>query len=263
MSYFPILNAPGCEGYTTLSNFPPNNWEIKTTGEKHVSVTWICEDGWRSEGINHLPNGHVLTVKDRDVSEIVPEDCLPLLSLTTNALPSFSKTLPQLDSERAVVPAWRATVGLSTSRATTSYQGELDPFPPLASLLTFCPFMQFSEQVSNYLILLNIESSPDLRTSKVEIYRSEDAKACGVFEAKNNASSVICLDGLGFGPNDLPLVICRSMAAIPLYFSSTSDGSHLSLEHTHPPASLVIHGKRWQAQKILKDLWYSKTEQSC
>ena len=229
MSYFPILNAPGCEGYTTLSNFPPNNWEIKTAGEKHVNVTWICEDGWKSDEIDRLPYGHVSTIKHRDVSEIVPEDCLPLLSLTTNGLPSFSTTLPRLDADRAVVPVWRATVGLSTSRATTSYQGEIDPFPPSGSLLTFCPFMQFGEHVSNYLILLNIESSPELKTSKVEVYGSEDAKSCGVFEVRNNASNVICLDGLGFGPSDLPFMICRSMAAIPLYFSKISDGGKGSI----------------------------------
>jgi hypothetical protein len=48
------------------------------------------------------------------------------------------------------------------------------------------------------------------------------------------------------------------MAAIPLYFSSAMDGAYLSLEHTHPPASLVVHGRRWEAQKMLKNRWFAK-----
>ena len=80
-------------------------------------------------------------------------------------------------------------------------------------------------------------------------------------DVKNNDATIIPLDGLEFSSTDLPLIICRDMSAIPLYFSKTSDGTFLSLEHTHPPASYVIHGNRWAAQKILKKIWFSRTGQ--
>jgi hypothetical protein len=48
------------------------------------------------------------------------------------------------------------------------------------------------------------------------------------------------------------------MAFVPLYFSTTKDGQFLSLEHTHPPASLVTHGDRFGAQRHLKKLWFSQ-----
>jgi hypothetical protein len=48
------------------------------------------------------------------------------------------------------------------------------------------------------------------------------------------------------------------MAAIPLYFSMDQEGQHLSLEHTHPPASLVIHGNRWAVQRSIKENWITK-----
>jgi len=69
---------------------------------------------------------------------------------------------------------------------------------------------------------------------------------------------MISLDDLGLNGEDLPLIICRDMAGIPLYFSRTTDGSFLSLEHTHPPASFVVHGSRWEAQKLLKKHWFTK-----
>jgi len=59
----------------------------------------------------------------------------------------------------------------------------------------------------------------------------------------------------------LPLVVCLGMSGIPLYFSQSIDGRYLSLEHTHPPASTVVHGRRWDAQKILKQQWFSKASQ--
>jgi hypothetical protein len=47
------------------------------------------------------------------------------------------------------------------------------------------------------------------------------------------------------------------MAFVPLYFSITTDGTFMSLEHTHPPAELVVFGKKFGAQKHLKELWFS------
>lgn len=221
-------------------------------------MTWRCETGWKTENIGNLAFDEMRTVKSQDIAGLVPESALPLLSLTMAKLPAHSDNLPSLDGPLTTVPAWRAALGLSTRHASTSYQGEIDPFPSQGSLLTFGPFIQFGKEIENYLILLNIENSPIIRTSQVEIYDSEKTMLKGTFEIRNNDATVIAMDNLGFNPSDLPLIICRSMAAIPLYFSKTTDGAFLSLEHTHPPASYVIHGRRWEAQKILKNIWFSK-----
>lgn len=262
MSYYPILKAPGCQGWTTLCNFPPNNWETRDSSAKFVNVTWLCETAWKTENIGVLASGEVRTVSIQDIAGLIPEGVFPLLSLTASKLPPYSGTLPRTDAARTTVPAWRATLGLSTTHASTSYQGEIDPFPAQGSLLTFGPFIQFGEEVENYLILMNIENSPVARTSQVGIYDSEKTVSKSTFEVRNNDATIIALDSLGFGPTDLPLIVCRGMSAIPLYFSRTSDGQFLSLEHTHPPASYVIHGKRWEAQRILKNVWFSKAMQS-
>lgn len=258
MSYFPILSAPDCTGFTQVSNFPPNNWEFRTSRQRYVNVTWRTGERWISRIIDQLPPGNVLTVRLRDIQEFVPESCLPLLSLTELPLPESSPSLPTLDTPKTVAPAWRAAVGLSTGVARTSYQGEIDPFPPKASLLTFCPFLQFGANVSNFLLLLNIEKSPELRTVELDVYEAGDMVRRVTFKATNNDLSIFCLDELEFRNEDLPLFVCGQMAAIPLYLTKARDGASLSLEHTHPPASLVVHGKRWQAQKLVKDLWFRK-----
>jgi hypothetical protein len=261
MSYYPILKGPGCKGWTTMCNFPPNNWESRDASEKFINVTWAEEGRWRSEYFGMLAPDEMRTITIKDISGVVPEGVLPLLSLGASKLPVSCESLPQIVAPRTVFPNWRATLGLSSTQASTCYQGELDPFPSSGSLLTFGPFIQFGGTIENYLIFLNIEKSPIARISQVELYDADKTVLRSKVEVRSNEATIIALDNLGFGPNDLPLIICREMSAIPLYFSKTADGSFLSLEHTHPPASYVIHGKRWEAQKIIKKLWFSKVVQ--
>lgn len=258
MSYYPILQAPGARGWTTLFNFPPNNWEARHRGDQWVSVTWATEGQWLTESLGTLAEGGVRTVTDAELAGWVPENALALLSLTRTPPPGKSDTLPRLDTPLTSTPAWRATLGLATESAQTSYQGELDPFPPQGTLLTFGPFLQFGKSLENYLVLLNVENSASIRTSELEIFDAAGLSLKGKFKVRTNSANVIPLDGLGLEPEDLPLFICRGMAGIPLYFSRTSDGSFLSLEHTHPPASLVVHGKRWEAQRLFKSRWFAK-----
>jgi len=258
MSYFPLLIAPGCEGWVGLSNFSPNNWEVRHSESQFINVTWASNGMWRTKNLGVLAPGACKTITANDVAEIVPVDALPLLSLTRTPTAEKSEVLPRLDSAQTSVPAWRATLGLSTLKAQTSYQGELDAFPPQGSLLTFGPFLQFGEGIKNHLILLNVENSPAIRSAELEIYDAAGLKLRGRFPVSNNAANSIPLDRLGFEPGDLPMFICRGMAAIPLYLSSAMEGAYLSLEHTHPPASLVVHGRRWEAQKLLKSRWFAK-----
>lgn len=258
MSYYPILSAPGCTGWTTLCNFPPNNWETSGRADKLIHVTWAQDDCWRSAPLGVLEHGATRTIKSGDVASLVPAGALPLLSLGTVELKASCNVLPRTNCEPTFVPVWRATCGLSAARASTSYQGEVDPFPPQASLLTFCPLIQFGEDIENYLLFLSVESSPCTRTARVEVYDAANTVSRAAFDVRNNALNVIPLDHLGLSPSELPLILCREMAGIPLYFSRTRDGAFLSLEHTHPPLSYVIHGKRSEAQKALKQTWFGR-----
>lgn len=262
MSFYPILSAPSCTGQTTLYNFPPNNWEDRRKERRFVNLTWAQDGVWRSVTLGELAFGAMQAYTRADLAVHMPEDALPLLSLASTPFPERSESLPT-GMDGTNMPNWRATLGLVSPLASTCYQGELDPFPAPGSLLTFAPFVQFGSGIQNYMLFLNLEKSPQTRTANVEIYDSAVPGRCrGSFEVRNNAVSILSLDGTGMGPEDLPVIICKGMSGIPLYLSKTVDGSCLSLEHTHPPASYVIHGKRWEAQKILKNNWFAKLGQA-
>jgi len=262
MSFYPLLSAPGLTGRTTLYNFPPNNWEYSCKKSRFVNLTWAQDGVWRSVTLGELAFGALQVYTRADVAAYVPEDALPMLSLASYPFPEVKKSLPR-GMYGTTTPNWRGTLGLVSPLSSTCFQGELDPFPVTGSLLSFAPLMQFGSEIENYLLIINLEKNPQTRTSTVEIFNSaKPAAVLGTFEVRNNFVSFVSLDGLGLLPEDLPVVICKGMSGIPLYFSKTFDGAYLSLEHTHPPASYAIHGKRWEAQKILKNRWFAKLGQA-
>ena len=261
MSYYPLLSAPGCTGWTTLYNFAPNNWEESRQVSRHLNVTWTDGESWHSQSLDRLNPGQSRTIRAAEVANLVPSGSLPLFSLSENELPQSAKDLPNGGAPSTAHPNWRATLGLlSEAGFRTSYQGEVDPFPAPGSLLTFGHFLQFGAGIENYLLFLNIESKPAQRAGCIEIRDATSGGALkGAFEVKGNSLTCIRLDFPDTRATDLPFMVCRSMSGIPLYFSRSQGGAYLSLEHSHPPASSVVHGQRWEAHKLLKRIWFSRT----
>ena len=73
-----------------------------------------------------------------------------------------------------------------------------------------------------------------------------------------NSLNCIPLDDYKFSQSDLPIFYIDSMAAIPFGLGVSKGGKMLSLEHTHPPASLVLFGQRNSVQGRIKQKWVSK-----
>jgi hypothetical protein len=263
MSYYPILKAPDFEGWITLCNFPPNNWERVRSVRRYANLSWSDGALWHHKTLEEIESNELRRFSSSSLSDFMPEEKTAFLSLTEQALPAQTPILPADEDNKTVYPFWRATLGLrSKAGSETAYQGEIDPFPAPASLLTFGHFLQCQQNVRNLLLFVNLEASPEGREGQIEI-RKADAPRELLRSARvsNNAITCISLDGLGLTDDDLPLIVCRQLAGIPLYLSSTEDGRSLSLEHTHPPASTVVHGQRWLAHKQLKQLWFSRASQ--
>jgi hypothetical protein len=262
MSYYPLLKSPNCTGWVQLSNFAPNDWELSAGSKVFINVTWAFRGNWHSETLDYIGSEKFFKVNAIDVKAIVPDSALPLISMSEQVLPKVSKTLPVMNRRITKVPAWRANIGLESKHSSTSFQGELEPFVPTASLLSFSPLLQFGKNIENYLIFLNLEHSPLKRTAELVVLDAKKMARSVSVTISNNNANVINLNIFEFNPSDIPLISCSGMSGIPLYFSTTMDGRFLSLEHSHPPASLVIHGSRSDAQRLIKGRWLSK-EQEC
>ena len=262
MSYYPILSAPYCKGRTTLYNFPPNNWEPTDKCDQFVSLTYIKDGLWCSKTIDKLKYQEYKVINYSDIFDLKSNSALALLSLSKEDLPKTSRELPVINFNQTNTPASRATLSLQSKFSETSYQGEIDPFSAKVSMLSFSPFMQFGNNVENYFLLMNLEKKPENRVVEVEIYDANTKDLKRVQSASSNQISVISLDNVGFDETSLPVIICREMASIPLYFSTYKKGELLSLEHTHPPSSLVLHGNRFVALKQVKEFWFSQLKKN-
>jgi hypothetical protein len=258
MFFFPILKAPNACGFTTLCNFSPNNWEVGSVNTQIISLTYASNGAWHSHQLGSLNNNEYRAFDSIELEKLLPKGEMPLLSLSHVPLPSISEEIPILETLKTTTPAWRATLGLRTKHTSTSYQGELPVFPSGVSFLSFPPFFQHGEGVENYALLCNVEKDPTHREAEVRIYNTKDKVLLGTRIVVSNQINVIPLDDIGINEKILPVMSCRDMAFVPIYFSMTKDGNFLSLEHTHPPASLVTHGDRFGAQKHLKKLWLSQ-----
>ena len=201
---------------------------------------------------------HELVYKYSDVYQEEHENApsLILLQFRKTPLAKYLDALPDHEFSYNKTPEWRATVGFSLNNAQTSYQGEINPFPQRASLLTFHPFIQYN-QVNNYLLFFNVEKLPFFREKEIEIFEANTKKFVDKVKVKNNSSNLIPLDKYNFSQDQLPVFVCRSMAGVPFGLGISQNNEMLSLEHTHPPASFSVHGERFKVQSEIKRQWFN------
>lgn len=260
MPFYPFIEFEGLRSFVTVHNFSPNNWEVGCDKGRYVNVTWIDGGVWKSHVVDYLLQGQSKKYyKDSLPFSFNCSENLVLLSLTEQPLCSDGMNLPSTPGLSTSYPNWRSTIGLESPRgAITSYQGEIEPFSNYGSLLTIGNMIQNASGVRNYLLLLNLEKSPCHRNTNVDLYDSDslyDRRA--TIDVKSNRVNIIPIDDLPFLQKTGIVVVSRNMAAIPLYLSILEDGEALSFEHTHPPASLVALGPRWQIQANMKREWFS------
>lgn len=267
MSYFPVLNAPELQGVTTVFNFAPNNWEEGPKTARHLNASFSDGKRWINRCLGEVRYGNSVTVSaasSRGLLQEAPNEATLFLTLSDKPFQPLTNCLPDPGTPRTSLPAWRGTLGLfSANGARTSYQGEVNPFPVPGSLLTFGYSVQPLSGVNNFMLFLNLERSPQTRKALLEV---RDAKSpselLSVHEVINNFVNVIPLRNKSIEAETLLLFTCKKMSGIPLFFTCTEDLSSLTIEHTHPPASSVIHGDRLKAQRFMKDVWFSKVIKS-
>ena len=235
--------------------FPPNNWENRDKSQIMLYAIWTEGHHWRTEKLGVLNYGENRAFDSDSYAEKLNSN-LCLIYPTHTDLPNILPSLPDFPVWFSRIPEWRATTGFRNLNAQTSYQGEIFPLPEKASLLTFHPFIQYGD-VENRLLVLNVTKSPQIVESEFHLYDSQSGVHFGSEIVKTNSVTTIALDKYRFKPEQLPAFISPKMAGIPFGLGIANDGSMLSMEHTHPPASLVLFGNRNSIQGQIKKKWFN------
>ncbi len=261
MSFSPLFNILDTEGFNILVNFPPNNWEVKQNLKINKVVSFYTNgEKWISKNLLTIEANNFKRFSTRDFNlfnskEINNFSPIILLKISNEIGNSEFNELPNIFTQKTEVPEWRSTIGFKYNNTETSYQGEINPFPPKASLLTFHPFIQH-RHIENFLVFLNVEKSPIIRESTLDVFNGNDMNCIDRVIVKSNMANIIPIDKYKFKKTDLPVFCCKNMAGIPFGFGINRKQPMLSLEHTHPPSSFSLHGNRFLTQKKIKDEWF-------
>ena len=247
------MKSEGLDGFLDLVYLPPNNWENREKSELILNVVWPDSDRWQIQKLTRINYGQRIRFETEALKDSLKSDVCFIYPIKME-LPNHLQQLPTEKSLVSRVPEWRVTTGFRNKKAQTSYQAEIFPFPKQASLLTFHPFIQYGN-VENRLLVLNLSDNPQVIESVIDLFDSFSGEKLGSETVRTNSLTTIYLDKYDFKPCQLPIFYAPNMAGVPFGLGISNDGSMLSLEHTHPPASLVLFGNRNAIQGQVKKKW--------
>jgi len=210
-----------------------------------------------SKKISEMSYGDEIRLVTNDIDEKCLATGLALIYPSLEPIEPELSTLPSRKVWYSEIPAWRNTSGFYNEFTQVSYQSDIEPLPSKASLLTFHPFIQFGDVINN-LLVLNVTNDPKIQSGKISMFNSFDKSFIADSLISTNSLTTIPLDVYSFKPTDLPVFYSPEIAGIPFGLGIAKSGKMLSLEHTHPPASLVLHGNRRAIQGKIKKSWIEK-----
>lgn len=241
-------------GFLDLINDSPNSWEKPIKRKAHIHVLWPENNVWNCRYLFTMNPGEIARLQSFDFDSEMGDRNVVFLYPSKEILPVTLAKLPSNKYWFSEIPAWRNTSGFFNSHAQVSYQSDVEPLPLKASLLTFHPFIQYGP-VSNFLVVLNLVEDPLVNTGPIHFFRSHDKSWIGTESIRTNSVTTIPLDNYGISATELPVFFSPTIAGIPFGLGVNEDGSMLSLEHTHPPASFVLFGNRRITQGNIKKRW--------
>ena len=255
--FFPLMKTPNLNGFCDLVYESPNNWENRIHKPISLYLLWSNGNRWVSKKISEMNYGDEIRLVTNDIDEKCLATGLALIYPSLEPIEPELSTLPSRKVWYSEIPAWRNTSGFYNEFTQVSYQSDIEPLPSKASLLTFHPFIQFGDVINN-LLVLNVTNDPKIQSGKISMFNSFDKSFVADTLISTNSLTTIPLDVYSFKPTDLPVFYSPEIAGIPFGLGIAKSGKMLSLEHTHPPASLVLHGNRRAIQGKIKKSWIEK-----
>lgn len=275
MSYFPI--PPNIEvdfseekllGSLTFLNFPNNfqkrNYIKVSQKEIYIGIYLLEDQLWKLIQVKKCLFKEFLEI-DRELLSISDCEMAVAIIKKENSFPIKCEKLPRPDSLRVdkASIAERASYDFSYKSLKTSYQGE---YPVKMSKIEQGSFFSFDalkgigseSEVSNFLLLMNLNSSPFKQSiKKVSIYDPQTKNILLNLDARENQISIHNLSVLQEPKylNKIFFLSSNEGVFIPLMLSLDLKSNQLSLEHTHPPRELFRGEDRWKAIKIIKKKW--------
>ena len=254
-----MVRIPGLHAEVTLANFPPNDSGAKSPGPQTAHVAWSDGDAWHIRPLDVLDMGKARTYREDDLPRDLPPEAMPSFFLYPERMEGrFDE--PVVSNHLETSPSWRGNIKLRSATTSASYQGEYPSVMlniPTGTMLSIGPMIQRGPEVGTKFIFVNMRRNPACDEATLRFVDAADLQILKTAKVRFNRCTVIDLVDLPDNGGRMIAALSDGIAGIPLYFSHTDDFSCLSMEHTHPPAEVVVFGDRTKVQQKMKSRWLS------
>jgi hypothetical protein len=261
MNYYFMPRIEGLKCSVTLANFPCVEGERPWSIEQVLHVAWSDHSSWQVRALDTVSPGKSVVYSSNELPSELPNDVSPFLFLHPKKLPS---TLTRLIISDLMLtsPNWRANIQLSSPTTSTSYQGEY-PGSMLGiekgTLLSLGPLVQLKTGLTSKLILVNLGAAPGNEVGHIRFAQMNRQKILLEATVRRNHCNIIDLSALNCDGSDDPVcVFSNDLTGIPIFLTHDLEYKKMSLEHTHPPAEMLVFGNKGKFQKQMKGWWLSK-----
>ena len=280
-SYFPLLPSISSKSLsdkiksstTLLNNI--NNLKESNVSKKHLNSIYIGTyklSGlvWELVSTQECKYGEFFDITRNSINVISNQMVVSLFRMQ-DSFPISSRILPKPDSLRvdSSPVAERGSLNYHYKGTTTAFQGEY-PFGMAnidkGSFWSFDALkenLNISQSIQSFLILMNINRDAESQCEvNLDIYDPHQKDKCLNWKARQNSFTVINLREIHKGLNSEHIhktffIQCKSCTFIPMFLSIDVKNNQLSLEHTHPPHSLLWGRDKLKVIKLLKKRWIS------
>ncbi len=280
-SYFPLLPSISSNSLsneikssTTLLN-NVNNLKESNESKIHLNSIYIGTyklSGfiWELVSIKECKYGEFFDITRNSIN-VISNQMVVSLFKKENSFPASTRILPKPDSLRvdSTPVAERGSLNYHFKGTTTTFQGEY-PFEMAdnnkGSFWSFDALkenLNTSENLQSFVILMNINRDAESQCEvNLDIYNPHQKDKCLNWKAHQNSFTVINLREINKGLNSEQInktffIQCKSCTFIPMFLSVDIKNNQLSLEHTHPPHSLLWGRDKLKVIKLLKKRWIS------
>jgi hypothetical protein len=173
----------------------------------------------------------------------------------------FANGLCSLNDFTDTAPDYRANLSVSNEKGGfSSYQSEF-PSKMLGrrgDLLTAIYTLGNPQAVRNVIFIRSVFDQAITEPYKAYVVDKANARVEAEFDLVCNRTNVIELPAATVRPGTY--LYAKGFLGVPIYLSESSDG-HLSLEHTHPPHSVVDGPRKFELVREYKDAVASAVQQ--
>jgi len=257
MNYYPLLEIQGFGAEVQLANFPSNGDYESPINPVVVYAAQTTGSHWSIYDCGELLPWETRIYSRADLNgEENPLESI-FFFMSEQSLPNILSALPMPSLFQNTEPAWRGNLRVVGNGTVSSYSGDYpDSLAKLenATLLSLSPMIQKCPGITTRVLIINLCLCPTIREVEARLITLAERSTLQTYRLRTNRVNVLSVDENLVHSASATAVTCEGMTGIPVFVSYNLDRTMISMEHTHPPAEMMVFGSGSARRAIVRGL---------